>query len=505
LATRQDDKALLKAALSGKTLQARVHGLWGVGQIARTQRNTRAPGTRVESLERLIPLLADAEPKVRAVAATVLGDARYGRSYEALVRLTRDTDPHTRALGTIALGKLGRRESIPAVFGLLADNADKDPYLRHAGVTALLGANDIDALVNNARHTNASVRMGILLAMRKLERNEIAAFLGDPSPAIVTEAARAINDQPIPGAMEALARLIERPGLAEAPLMRRVLNANYRFGTDGTAGSLAAYSAREEAPVALRVEALDALAQWPANSGRDRITGLWRPTAFARSEKVPGEALKPRVTALLASAPTPVRAAAARAAGSLKLAEASPALAALVIQGAADGAARSDALRSLSTLQTSDYAAALAAARDDKDEKVRRGAARGGPRRPTGRRKLDRSPRKGAGWRLVDRKAIGPGHGVLGQDAGRGGFAETLGGRGSGRNGRSGVGVGCHRSGRSTRVAQTAPGPIQGPVGCQRPHLTLEGLPGRWQRRGREEGLRRTGRGQLRPLPQGPG
>ena len=371
LATRQDDKALLKAALSGKTLQARVHGLWGVGQIARTQRNTRAPGTRVESLERLIPLLADAEPKVRAVAATVLGDARYGRSYEALVRLTRDTDPHTRALGTIALGKLGRRESIPAVFGLLADNADKDPYLRHAGVTALLGANDIDALVNNARHTNASVRMGILLAMRKLERNEIATFLGDPSPAIVTEAARAINDQPIPGAMEALARLIERPGLTEAPLMRRVLNANYRFGTDGTAGSLAAYSAREEAPVALRVEALDALAQWPANSGRDRITGLWRPTAFARSEKVPGEALKPRVTALLASAPTPVRAAAARAAGSLKLAEASPALAALVIQGAADGAARSDALRSLSTLQTSDYAAALAAARDDKDEKVR--------------------------------------------------------------------------------------------------------------------------------------
>ncbi len=371
LATRLDDKALLKAALSGKTLQARVHGLWGVGQIARTQRNTRAPGTRVESLERLIPLLADAEPKVRAVAATVLGDARYGRSYEALVRLTRDTDPHTRALGTIALGKLGRRESIPAVFGLLADNADKDPYLRHAGVTALLGANDIDALVNNARHTNASVRMGILLAMRKLERNEIATFLGDASPAIVTEAARAINDQPIPGAMEALARLIERPGLTEAPLMRRVLNANYRFGTDGTAGSLAAYSAREEAPVALRVEALDALAQWPANSGRDRITGLWRPTAFARSEKVPGEALKPRVTALLASAPTPVRAAAARAAGSLKLAEASPALAALVIQGAADGAARSDALRSLSTLQTPDYAAALAAARDDKDEKVR--------------------------------------------------------------------------------------------------------------------------------------
>ena len=125
--------------------------------------------------------------------------------------------------------------------------------------TTLKEANDIDALVNHVRHPHESVRMGILLAMRKLERNEIASFLGDSSPRIVTEAARAINDQPIPGAMEALARLVERPGLTEAPLMRRVLNANYRFGTEATARALAAYSTREDAPVNFRVEAIDAL------------------------------------------------------------------------------------------------------------------------------------------------------------------------------------------------------------------------------------------------------
>jgi quinoprotein glucose dehydrogenase len=153
--------------------------------------------------------------------------------------------------------------------------------------------------------------------------------------------------------------------------MRRVLNANYRFGTEATAKALATYAAREDAPMTLRAEALDALSQWPANSGRDRISGLWRPTAFARSEKVPNEALKPVSNALLTSAPAPVRAATARAAGALKLTEASPALSALVIQGAADGAARSDALRALSLLQTPDYAPALAAAREDKDEKVR--------------------------------------------------------------------------------------------------------------------------------------
>lgn len=86
---------------------------------------------------------------------------------------------------------------------------------------------------------------------------------------------------------------------------------------------------------------------------------------------MPNEALKPVSNALLTSAPAPVRAATARAAGALKLTEASPALSALVIQGAADGVARSDALRALSLLQTPDYAPALAAAREDKDEKVR--------------------------------------------------------------------------------------------------------------------------------------
>lgn len=371
LASRADEKTLLKAATGGKTLQARLHGIWGAGQVARSQRNTAAPGAKIEALEKLIPLLADSEPKVRANAARVLGDAKYGRSYEALVRLTRDTDPHTRALGAIALSKLGRRESIPAIFDMLAANADADPYLRHAGVVALLGADDIDALVNNTGHASEAVRMGVLLALRKLERNEIAAFLNDPSERILTEAARAINDQPIPGAMQALAALIDRPAKENNALLRRVVNANFRFGTEATARALAAFGAKDGAPEAVRAEAIDLLGFWPTNPGRDRITGLWRPTAFARDSKTPGEALKPVANELIASAPNRVRAATARAAGSLKITEASAALAKLVINGEADSSTRSDALRALAALQTPEYAKALAAAREDKDEKVR--------------------------------------------------------------------------------------------------------------------------------------
>ena len=213
--------------------------------------------------------------------------------------------------------------------------------------------------------------MGIVLALRKLERNEIALFLNDPSPKVVTEAARAINDQPITGAMEALAKLITQPATDHAPLLRRVLNANYRFGTPATAKALANFAAMASAPESLRAEALDALALWPSNPGRDRVTGLWRPTAFARNTTTPSDALNPLAVSLLTTTPNKVRAAAARAAGTLKLTQAGPSLVKLIIDPQADGATRVDALRALSLLQTADYAEGLAAAAKDPDEKVR--------------------------------------------------------------------------------------------------------------------------------------
>ena len=74
---------------------------------------------------------------------------------------------------------------------------------------------------------------------------------------------------------------------------------------------------------------------------------------------------------LLTTTPNKVRAAAARAAGTLKLTQAGPSLVKLIIDQQADSATRVDALRALSLLQTADYAEGLAAAAKDPDEKVR--------------------------------------------------------------------------------------------------------------------------------------
>lgn len=365
--------ALTKMAKSGNSVHARLHAIWALGNI---QGFALKAGkvSQSEGMDALLPILSDADAHLRANAARVLGDAGYAKAYEGVLKLTQDSDAHVRALGTIALGKMGRREAIPAILSLLESNADQDPFLRHAAVQALVTINDFDALLAAAHHSNASVRMGVLLCMRRLGRSEIALFVGDRDARLVTEAARAINDGPIPGALERLAQLASTPlDPKNLPLGRRVLNANYRFGTKSTAETLARVAARDEAET-YRVEALDALAAWPKNGGRDRITGLWRPTAFERDARIPADALKPVVSGLLASSPNSVRAAAARAAGSLQIQSASAALASMVLQKQGDGAARAAALTALSQLQSPEYASALAAAQNDSEEVVRKAA-----------------------------------------------------------------------------------------------------------------------------------
>ncbi len=366
--------ALAKLAKSSSSLHARLHSIWALGQIAHHGQATQQ-GSTSAALERVLALAGDPETHVRANVARVLGDAKYQPAYAALLKLSTDADAQVRALGTIALGKLGRREAFPAVLAVLAANADRDPHLRHAAVTALVACNDIDALLAAAKSPDDSVRMGVLLALRRLQRNEIATFLGDTNPKLVTEAARAINDEPIPGAMNELAALIAKPFVSkEDALVRRVINANYRFGTRETAVALAEFAAQETAAEGARAEAIESLAVWPKSGGRDRISGLWRPTAFSRDAKIPGDAVKPVVNRLLAGSPERVRQAAANAAGELGVRDASSALAALVADQKATPRSRAAALTALSKLQTPEYGPALLAAQKDGEEFLRKAA-----------------------------------------------------------------------------------------------------------------------------------
>ena len=94
-----------------------------------------------------------------------------------------------------------------ALLEVLKRNQNQDAHLRHAAVFALARIGDVPALLAAAKDESPAVRLGVCLALRRLQRPEIAQFLNDSDSQIALEAARAINDAPIPEAMNALANV----------------------------------------------------------------------------------------------------------------------------------------------------------------------------------------------------------------------------------------------------------------------------------------------------------
>jgi quinoprotein glucose dehydrogenase len=371
LASRGDSatKVLESIASKNSNQLARIHSIWALGQILRALPNNSPLAT-------LLRLLSDPDPEIRAQSAKLLGENRCLKACDPLVHLLRDQSSRVRFFAAMALGKLRSPESLPGIFALLRENADRDPLLRHAGVMALTRISDMDALSAAAKDNSSAVRMGALLPMRRLQRSEIALFLHDSDPALVLEAARAINDEPIPGAAQELAELLGSASITNSePLLRRVLNANFRHGTPETAKALATFAVNFRAPEDMRAEALDELADWPHPSGRDRVIGLWRPIVAARHRETAVEALQPVLPDILHSAPDSVRIAATHAAHRLSIINTAPILRELVANTNLAPAVRVEALKTLPDLDPGHFEDTLKIAMSDPSEPLRKSAA----------------------------------------------------------------------------------------------------------------------------------
>jgi quinoprotein glucose dehydrogenase len=195
-------------------------------------------------------------------------------------------------------------------------------------------------------------------------------FLSDTDAHIQLEAARAIADAHIAEAMPQLARLAKRTDLAK-PLMRRVLNANFRLAN---AAALATVAANEKQAKLARAEALNLLAAWENPSGRDRISGLWRPIS-RRNTAAAVTALGEKIDAILRGTQGLVRTEAIAAAARLKLNQAGPALLAIVKNESAGGA-RAKALQALSGIGLEQLAEAVDAAFESGDSNLLSAATR---------------------------------------------------------------------------------------------------------------------------------
>jgi quinoprotein glucose dehydrogenase len=228
-------------------------------------------------------LLKDGDGEVVAQVAQVLGCSKDPEAVDDLLQCLRHTNSRVRYFAALSLGKLQAGKAVAPLLDLLRKNADEDPFLRHGAVMGLAGAGDDDAgggalaLLRGANDPSPAVRMGVLLALRRRQRTEVAWFLRDNDQLLVAEAARAIHDEPIPAARPALAEMLRVRELDDDAVLRRAIAANAELGAAENARTLVQFVLHDSAPVQLRVVAMDAIAAWSQPMPRDLVLNLWRP------------------------------------------------------------------------------------------------------------------------------------------------------------------------------------------------------------------------------------
>ena len=353
-------EALLRnAAMKNASRLARLHAIWGLGQIAAKK------GASV--LKPILALTKDPDDEVRASVARLAGDHGSREAQGALIELLKDKSPRVRGFAAHALGKLGDTASREPILEILRENADRDPFLRHSAVMGLVGLGEPEKLREVARDDSPAARMGVLLAMRRLQDPQVAIFLDDLDSRLVDEAARAIHDVPLEDAFPALAKTLERAGLSDV-VARRAINANFRLGAAENAKAVASFAAREEVSDVLRLEALAALADWERPSGRDRVMGVWRPLT-PRDPEIAADAVRGSLAGLFAGSDR-TRESAAQVCGKLHVTEVGPILRDIALgDGAID--TRVAAVRALDHLDDPSLERVMDHALESSDDRLR--------------------------------------------------------------------------------------------------------------------------------------
>ena len=247
---------------------ARIHAIWAIGQMGAENPSKAGP---------LLEMLTDEDPEIIAQAAKVLGDLRYEEAAERLLPLLKHQHPRVQFFAAQALGRIAYAPAVDPLIELLAQNQDKDLYIRHAAVLALSRIGAGDAMAALAGNPDRSLRIASVLVLRKLQDPRVAEFLKDTDEYIITEAARAINDDwSIEAALPDLAAVLQEDRFSSEALLRRGINAALRVGGEKELELLINFAKDGNRPSALRGEALAALGTWASPSVLDRVDGRYR-------------------------------------------------------------------------------------------------------------------------------------------------------------------------------------------------------------------------------------
>ena len=266
---------MFQVASDSKAKQlARIHALWGLIQL-RDPRQMRWLGNRLP--------WQDDDAQIRQQCARVAGELRLQGAADRLILQLQDDAALVRSHAALALRKIEAPQAVPALLDLLRSNADTDPFIRHAAVMGLVGCAAPKTLGAMCQDDSPAVRLGAVLALRRMRSSEIQRFLNDPDTRVLRETARGIHDDfTIPGALTGLAELLDAPSLpADEPTLRRIISANFQLGSQDCAERLVRFLATaaslpEQLSTDMWLEALNCLADWDRSPVVDRVVGRIR-------------------------------------------------------------------------------------------------------------------------------------------------------------------------------------------------------------------------------------
>ncbi len=300
---------LKKVAFEPKSQFARIHAIWGIGQLARSLRLTNFQA----ELAQMEPLLTAEEPEVRAQTCKLLGEGWLFSARDNLAHVTRDESERVRFFAVQALATLASRPTGPFRFAestrlkfiahagnisrplgnaLANATAPKDYEYPETYVEELLKTapftpiwatvghrffNDPNSVTNAFSQTESDPQISKLfaysglLAGRRMHHDSVALFLGSKDPLLVLDAARAINDVPITNALPVLAALAEPAKLDAllkqfASLKSEARPPSPRPSPPGRGGT--AVSPAAQAPAASEVGARANASPSPGGEGR---------------------------------------------------------------------------------------------------------------------------------------------------------------------------------------------------------------------------------------------
>ena len=353
-----------KAITQRENQLARIHGIWGVGQLTRMNKTYATP---------LVELLTDKDLEIVAQATKIIGDARVSTVGKELIPLLKSASPRVKFFAAEALGRIAYSEAVEPLIAFLKANNDEDLYLRHAGVLALARIGNAEPIIALANNPSKALRTAGVLVLRRLKNPNISLFLNDADDYIVAEAARAINDDlSIEGALPALAATLSNKRFTSEVILRRAINAALRVGGEKELDLLLAFAKRTDIKDEIKAEALATLGAWANPSVLDRVDGRYR-GKIERNPSLAKNKVQPYINEFLKDKNTETLIATTSLLGDLGISDANAQLVSMY-DASTDAKVKAAIMTSLNKLKYPEIETIIKKGMEDKDENVRTAA-----------------------------------------------------------------------------------------------------------------------------------